>query len=64
MGLAMIQTLDLRGRRPTRAEMGALVPRARVDVAVASATAADLIADVRERGEEALLDQAERLDGV
>jgi hypothetical protein len=32
----MIQTLDLRGTRPTRAELVALVPRARVDVAVAS----------------------------
>ncbi len=60
----MIQTLDLRGSRPTRAELVALVPRARVDVAVASDTAAGLIAEVRERGEVALRDQAERLDGV
>jgi histidinol dehydrogenase len=60
----MIQTLDLRGSRPTRAELIALVPRARVDVAAASETAAALIAEVRERGEHALRDQAERLDGV
>lgn len=60
----MIQTLDLRGRHPTRAELTALVPRARVDVAVATETAEALIADVRERGEAALLDQAERLDRV
>lgn len=60
----MIQTLDLRGTRPTRAELVALVPRARVDVAVASETAAELIAAVRERGEDALRDQAERLDRV
>ena len=60
----MIQTLDLRGTRPTRAELVALVPRARVDVTVASETAAALIADVRERGEDALRDQAERLDRV
>jgi histidinol dehydrogenase len=60
----MIQTLDLRGSRPTRAELAALVPRARVDIAVATETAAGLIADVRERGEAALLDQAERLDRV
>ena len=60
----MIQTLDLRGRRPTRAELVALVPRAVIDVAVATETAAALIAEVRERGEAALLDQAERLDGV
>jgi histidinol dehydrogenase len=60
----MIQTLDLRGSRPTRAELVALVPRARVDVAVATETAAALIAEVREHGESALRDQAERLDGV
>jgi histidinol dehydrogenase len=60
----MIQTLDLRGSRPSRAELVALVPRARIDVATASETAAAMIADVRERGEAALLDQAERLDRV
>jgi histidinol dehydrogenase len=60
----MIQTLDLRGRRPTRAELVALVPRAHVDVAVATQTAGELIRDVRARGEAALLDQAERLDQV
>lgn len=60
----MIQTLDLRGTRPTRAELGALIPRARVDVAVATAAAEQLIGEVRERGSAALLDQAERLDGV
>ena len=41
-----------------------LVPRAQVDVAVATETAASLIADVRASGETALLAQAERLDGV
>lgn len=60
----MIQTLDLRGSRPTRAELVALVPRAQLDVTVASETAAALIAEVRERGEDALRDQAERLDRV
>ena len=60
----MIQTLDLRGTRPSRAELAELIPRAQVDVAVASETAAALIAEVRSRGESALLDQAERLDGV
>jgi histidinol dehydrogenase len=58
----MIQTLDLRGTRPTRSELAHLVPRARVDVAVASEAAAELIAAVRERGETALLDQ--RFDRV
>lgn len=58
----MIQTLDLRGRHPSRAELADLVPRARVDVAVASEAAATLIADVRDRGEQALREQASRFD--
>jgi histidinol dehydrogenase len=61
---SMIQTLDLRGARPSRSELAELIPRAQVDVAVASETAATLIAEVRSRGESALLEQAERLDGV
>ncbi|MCU1423347.1 MAG: hisD, partial [Microbacteriaceae bacterium] len=60
----MMQTIDLRGLQPSRAELLDLVPRAQTDVAAASSAAADLIADVRARGEAALLDQAERLDGV
>ena len=60
----MIQTIDLRGLKPSRAELLALVPRSLTDVSAATATAQDLITDVRERGEVALLDQAERLDGV
>ncbi|MBG6107883.1 histidinol dehydrogenase [Frigoribacterium sp. CG_9.8] len=60
----MIQTIDLRGSKPSRAELLALVPRSLTDVSAATAVAQDLIADVRERGELALLDQAERLDGV
>ena len=60
----MIQTIDLRGLKPSRAELLALVPRSLTDVSAAIAVAQDLIADVRVRGEVALLDQAERLDGV
>ena len=59
----MMQTIDLRELHPNRAELAALIPRAVMDVAVASAAAETLIADVRERGEAALFDQAERLDG-
>ena len=59
-----MRLLDLRGRRPGRAELMTLVPRARVDVAVASETAARLIDEVRTGGEAALLAQAERLDRV
>jgi histidinol dehydrogenase len=60
----MIQTIDLRGRRLDRAELMMLVPRALIDVTVASETAAQLIAEVRASGEEALRAQAERLDRV
>ncbi|MCI4658593.1 histidinol dehydrogenase [Cryobacterium algoricola] len=60
----MIQRLDLRGTRPTPAELLATIPRAVTDVTAASAVAAELIADVRARGEAALYDQAERLDRV
>jgi histidinol dehydrogenase len=59
----MIQTIDLRGRRPTPAELRALVHRAEVDVAAAIPVAAELIRDVRERGTDALDDQADRFDG-
>jgi histidinol dehydrogenase len=60
----MIKTIDLRDSQPTRVELSKLIPRASTDVSVASEAAAALIADVRERGEAALLDQAERFDGV
>jgi histidinol dehydrogenase len=60
----MMQTLDLRNSQPSKAELARLAPRAVVDVSAASASAADLIADVRARGVDALLDQAERFDGV
>jgi histidinol dehydrogenase len=60
----MMQTLDLRNSQPSKAELARLAPRAVIDVSAASASAADLIADVRARGVDALLDQAERFDGV
>jgi histidinol dehydrogenase len=60
----MMQTIDLRDLQPTRAELARLVPRAATDVAAASEIAAQFIDDVRKRGEVALLDQAEKLDGV
>ena len=60
----MMRTLDLRELQPTRSELGELVPRASVDVSVATGTAHELINEVRMSGELALLDQAERLDGV
>ncbi len=60
----MISTIDLRGSSPSPLELRLLVPRAKVDVASASAQAALIVDDVRERGAEALKDQAEKFDGV
>lgn len=60
----MIKTIDLRDAQQTRTELANTIPRAALDVAAASEAAAALIADVRDRGEAALLDQAERFDGV
>ncbi|MBH0099242.1 histidinol dehydrogenase [Salinibacterium sp. NSLL150] len=59
-----LNTIDLRSAALSRAELTRVIPRAQMDVSVASAAAIQLIEDVREHGEQALLDQAERLDGV
>ncbi|CAN5358814.1 histidinol dehydrogenase [soil metagenome] len=59
-----MNTIDLRDRQPTRAELAQLVPRASADPAVVALAAAELVSDVRERGEAALLDQGERFDGI
>ena len=60
----MLRRLDLRGSRPSPSELLALIPRAATDVSTALDAARALIDDVRERGEAALLDQAERFDRV
>lgn len=44
--------------------MAAAVPRAEIDIDTATDTVAPLIADIRVRGTEALLEYAERFDGV
>lgn len=59
----MIQTIDLRGRRPTAAELRALVHRAEVDVSAAIPVATGIVRDVRERGAAALEEQSDRFDG-
>ncbi len=59
-----MQTIDIRTLQPSRSELARLVPRASTDVAAATESAAALIDDVRARGELALLEQAEKLDGV
>ncbi|MFJ4166724.1 histidinol dehydrogenase [Microbacterium sp. NPDC089698] len=59
-----MQTIDLRGRTLSTAEMLAAVPRATAARAEALATATAIVEDVRVRGEEALREQAERFDRV
>ncbi|MEN2741197.1 histidinol dehydrogenase [Microbacterium sp. X-17] len=60
----MLRTIDLRGRRLSTAELLATVPRAQVARDAALATAARIVVDVADRGEDALREQAERFDGV
>nr|NLD41660.1 histidinol dehydrogenase [Actinomycetales bacterium] len=60
----MLRRTDLRESRVSSAELAALMPRATVDIHAALEAVTPLIADVREQGEAALLDQAERFDGV
>ena len=59
----MLRTLDLRSSGPFDTVPQGMIPRAEVDVSVAVETARELIDDVRARGENALREQAERLDG-
>jgi histidinol dehydrogenase len=60
----MITTIDLRGTQPSGADYLNLVPRPGIDVAVATAMAGELVEAVRLEGSVALMDQAERFDGV
>lgn len=59
-----MRTIDLRGRELSPADMLAAVPRATQARAEALDTAARIVDDVRERGEGALREQAERFDHV
>lgn len=60
----MLRTIDLRGRALTTADLLAAVPRAQAARAEALQAAADIVADVRTRGEAALREQAARFDRV
>lgn len=59
-----MRTIDLRGRSLQVAELLAIVPRAAEARATALHVAAEIVDDVRDRGEVALREQAERFDGV
>lgn len=58
----MLQLTDLTNART--ADLDSLMPRARFDTEAALHAVTPLIEDVRQRGVAALLDQAERFDGV
>ncbi len=60
----MLRTIDLRGRAVTPADLLAAVPRATAARDEALVTAAAVVADVAERGEASLREQAARFDGV
>ncbi|GAA4197382.1 histidinol dehydrogenase [Microbacterium oryzae] len=59
-----MRTIDLRGRTLSTAELLAVVPRAAEALQTAASVAAEIVADVRRRGEDSLREQAERFDGV
>lgn len=59
-----MRTIDLRGRELSPADMLAAVPRAAQARAEALETATRIVEDVRERGEVALREQADRFDRV
>ena len=60
----MLRTIDLRGHALSPAELLTAVPRATAAREEAYAAAVAIVADVRDRGEDALRDQAEHFDGV
>ena len=59
----MLRTIDLRGRRLDTAAIRDALPRSATDPGTAQEAVAPLIEDVRDRGADALLEQAERFDG-
>jgi len=60
----VLSRIDVRGRDLSARELRDLMPRAEVDVADALATVAPILADVRSRGAQAVLEYGERFDGV
>jgi histidinol dehydrogenase len=60
----VIRRIDLRGRDLDARALRAVLPRAPIDVEAATATVKPLCDEVRDRGEEAVLELSERFDGV
>lgn len=59
-----MRTIDLRGQHLSRADLLRLVPRAALDMGTAVDRVRPLVDAVRDRGEEALREQARDFDGV
>ena len=62
--MTLLRTIDLRGARRSASELLSALPRPELDVEAAGAVVAPIIADVAERGLEAVLEATERIDGV
>jgi histidinol dehydrogenase len=60
----VLTRLDLRGSRPDRLSLQGLLPRAAVDVAAAVHAVEPIVADVRARGVDAVVEATARFDGV
>jgi histidinol dehydrogenase len=60
----VIRRIDLRGTEPGSYQADSVVPRAALDVEAALAAVRPICDDVRDRGDDALLDLSERFDGV
>lgn len=59
-----MRTLDLRGQQLTRAEIDALIPRTNIDIDAAVDAAREIVRDVKNRGADALREQAQKFDGL
>jgi len=60
----MIRTLDLRGRKLSKAEINREIPRARLDVETAMVTITPILERVKSGSEETLRELAQEYDGV
>src|SRR3954452_22616196 len=64
MTASVIRRIDLRGADLSAIDLATVLPRAGLDVEAALETVKPIVEDVRVRGDEALLDLGEGLDGV
>jgi histidinol dehydrogenase len=60
----VLTRVDLRGGLPDRGTLRGVLPRAAADISTAVETVEPIVADVRERGADAIREATRRLDGV